>query len=90
MTSVEERFEVIEQSFTCIFEDWHKISNYFKASASEDEKNTVKDLFHLAKLIPSLLVELGRVPDAILFIENMKEAATKVSNRDVLFTKLKA
>ncbi|MFO0117530.1 MAG: hypothetical protein ACK521_07920 [bacterium] len=61
LSSVEERFEVIEQSFTSNFLEWKKISNYFKAGASEDEIETAKDLFHLAKLIPTLLIEKGRL-----------------------------
>lgn len=61
LSSVEERFEVIEQSFTSNFLEWKKISNYFKPGASEEEIETAKDLFHLAKLIPTLLIEKGRV-----------------------------
>ena len=61
LSSVEERFEVIEQSFTSCYLEWKNISNYFKAGASEEEKETAKDLFHLAKLIPTLLIEKGRL-----------------------------
>lgn len=80
LINVEERFQVIEQSFTLIFEDWNKILDYFKPGAGETESETKKDLVHMAKLIPSLLTEQGRIEDAIQLITNIRAAATKVAN----------
>lgn len=65
LSNVEERFHVIEQSFTLVFEDWTKIVDFFTPDISESKQETKKDLMHVAKLIPSLLAEQGRVEDAI-------------------------
>ena len=65
---VDERFNEISSSFTFLLED--KILLHLN---TEEEKNEVfDDLLHLAKLIPSLLVEQGRIKDAIELIQSEK------------------
>ena len=51
----EERFNVIDRSFVMILEDWDKILYHF--SITEETNEVRENLMHLAKLIPSLLVE---------------------------------
>lgn len=55
----EERFNAIDRSFVLLLEDWDKILKYFKNKKENNE--IIENLNHLAKLVPSLLVELGRV-----------------------------
>ena len=56
---VDERFNAIISSFILLLKDWDRILLHLN---SEEEKNEVLDnLLHLAKLIPSFLVEQGRI-----------------------------
>ena len=71
----EERFSVIDRSFVLLIEDWDKIMTHFKNK--EENKETIENLNHLAKLIPSLLVELGRGHDAIKLIQEGRNQALK-------------
>ena len=55
LSCAEERFNVIDRSFILLLDDFKKLALYFKENDKDLE--TIKNLSHLSKLIPSLLVE---------------------------------
>jgi len=66
LVSAEERFNVIDRSFILLLEDFTKLAYYFTESSQDVE--SISHLSYLARLIPSLLVEQGRIDDAIKLI----------------------
>ena len=56
---VDERFNAIISSFILLLEDWDKI--FLHLNTEEERSEILDNLLHLAKLIPSLLVEQGRI-----------------------------
>ena len=55
LSCAEERFNVIDRSFILLLDDFKKLALYFKDNDKDLE--TIQNLSHLSKLIPSLLVE---------------------------------
>jgi hypothetical protein len=68
LESAEERFNVIDRTFILLIEDFQKVALHFTESDSDVE--TADLLVHLVKLIPSLLVETGRIQCAIKLIQD--------------------
>lgn len=66
LVSADERFNVIDRSFILLLEDFKKLAYYFTESSQDAE--SISNLSYLARLIPSLLVEQGRIYDAIKLI----------------------
>ena len=69
----EERFNVIDRSFILLLEDFQKLALHFSESSQDEESMT--NLYYLAKLIPSLLVEQGRIQDAIKLIQSGRKVS---------------